>query len=218
MNINDIDVGGDYPLDKVREKTKSFEFLMEKVDTYFEKDTNLTATVGAFPAKHSPDYCWGGCPGALQEAMHIFKAYYPNVYTDMEKIRYVVGKVDQPLDLEEDEKVMFVGNCTSWEGDIDGEHVKIESNYKSPSEVDEKKTKSNDMVLKTGSALFDAFVKRNRRWVHVKGCTVSVSDHVHYLSTLAKTGNPLFDPRMVVPLNTSYYQMRAMRAMNRIFG
>jgi len=218
MDINEIEVGGDFPLDEVREKTKNFQFLMEHVDTYFEKDSNLSATVGAFPAKHSPDYCWGGCPGALQEAMHIFKAYYPNVDTDMKKIRYVVGRVDRPLDLEEDEKVMFVGNCTSWEGNIDGEHVKIESSYKPPSEVDEKKTKSNDMVLKTATALFDAFRKKNRRWVHLKGCTVSVAEHVHYLSTLAKTGNPLFDPRMIVPLNTSYYQMRASRFLNRFIG
>jgi hypothetical protein len=74
------------------------------------------------------------------------------------------------------------------------------------------------MLLKTTTALLDAFLKRNRRWVHVKGCTVSVSDHVHYLSMIGKTGNPLFDPRMIIPLNTAYYKMRANRFLNRFVG
>jgi uncharacterized protein (DUF362 family) len=215
INIDEIEVSGDFPLKEVQEKAKNFEFCMEHIDTYFEKDCNLKCTVGKFPAKHSPDYCWGGCPGAVQESMHVLKAYYPNVYTEMKKIHYVVGKVDGPLDIEDDEKVLFVGDCTSWEGEIDGKPVKIESSYKTPKEVDEKKTKSNDMLLKTVKTLFNCFLKRNRRYIHVKGCTVSVGDHVHYFSVFGKTGNPNFDPRMVIPLNIAYYKMRIMRFLNR---
>jgi uncharacterized protein (DUF362 family) len=147
MNIEEIDVSGDFPLEEVRGKTKNFEFCMEHIDSYFSKDSNLTCNVGAFPEKHSPDYCWGGCPGALQEAMHIFKGYYPNVNREMKKVRYIVGKVDEPLDLDPDEKVIFAGNCTSWSGTINGKDVRIESSYKPPAEVNEQNTKSNDMLL-----------------------------------------------------------------------
>ena len=59
----------------------------------------------------------------------------------MKKIRYVVGKVEGPLDLADDEKVIFAGNCTSWEGEIDGKKVTIEGQYKRPHEVDETKDK-----------------------------------------------------------------------------
>ncbi len=214
INIGEIDVSGDFPLKEVQGKTKNFAFCMEHIDTYFEKDCNLKCTVGKFPEKHSTDYCWGGCPGAVQESMHVLKAYYPNVYTEMKKIHYVVGKVDGPLDIEDNEKVLFVGDCTSWEGEIDGKPVKIESSYKPPKEVDEKKTKSNDMLLKTVKTIFNCLLKRNRRYVHVKGCTVSVGDHVHYFSVFGKTGNPNFDPRMVIPLNIAYYKMRFMRFLN----
>lgn len=94
MNLEEIEVGGNLPLQEVQGKTRNFEFCMEHIDNYFGKNGNLKCTVGTFPEEHSPDYCWGGCPGALQEAMHIFKAYYPNVSKEMKRVRYVVGKVE----------------------------------------------------------------------------------------------------------------------------
>jgi uncharacterized protein (DUF362 family) len=215
MNLDDIEVSGDYPLDEIQAKTRNFEFCVERIDSYFARGCNLTCNVGAFPEKHSPDYCWGGCPGALQEAMHICKAYHPDVYTDMKKTRYVVGKLDEPLDLDEEEKVLFVGDCTSWQGRIDGANVKIESCYKSPSEVDERKTKSNDLHLKTWKTLWSCFRHRNSRHIHAKGCPVSVGDHIHYLSATAKINNFNFDSRMLIPLNIGYFKMRANRFLNR---
>jgi uncharacterized protein (DUF362 family) len=217
MDLDAIDVGGDFPLDEVRKKTVNFEFCMERIDNYFNNKSNLSCTVGKFPEKHSPDYCWGGCPGALQEAMHVFRGFYPNVDREMNKVRYVVGRVDVPLDLDKDERVLFVGNCTSWAGKIDGKEVKIHSSYKTTSEVDEKKTRSNDMLLKTMQTLFKAFLHRKSRYIHARGCTVSVGDHVHYLSVLGKIPNTNFDRRVVFHINIGYYQMRVMRFINRFF-
>ena len=143
MDLAEIEVGGDFPLDEVQEKNKPFQLCMEHIDSYFADAPNLRCTVGTFPEKHSPDYCWGGCPGALQEAMHIFKGYYPNVLSDMKKVHYVVGQVEGPIDVAEGERVIFAGDCTRWEGEIAGEHVKIEPTYRSPHQVDERVTKSN---------------------------------------------------------------------------
>jgi len=33
--------------------------------------------------------------------------------------------VEGPLDLDEGERVIFAGNCTSWKGKIDGKDVNI---------------------------------------------------------------------------------------------
>ena len=182
MDINRIDVGGDFPLPEVQEKTRDFQFCLERIDDYFGEETNLSCTVGTFPEAHSPDYCWGGCPGALQEAMHIFRGFYPDVDKDMQKVRYVVGKVTGPLDLEENERVIFAGSCTSWEGEIDGKPVKIESSYKTSGETDETKTKSNDMLLKFLKAQFHSLANKSSRYIHAGGCPLSVADHVNYLS------------------------------------
>jgi len=218
MNIAEIDVSGDFPLEEVRAKTINFEFCMEHIDSYFKKDSNLTCNVGAFPEKHSPDYCWGGCPGALQEAMHIFKGYYPKVNKEMKKVRYVVGKVDEPLKLDPNEKVIFAGDCTSWQGTINGEEVNIESRYKPPTEVNEHRTPSNDMLLKTWKTLWSCFRRKNSAFIQAKGCPVSVGDHVHYLSAIGKINNVNFDPRMLIPVNIAYWKMRANRLLNRFIG
>ena len=218
MNIDEIEVSGDFPLEEVREKTGNFEFCMERIDDYFGKDSNLSCTVGTFPEKHSRDYCWGGCPGALQEAMHIFRGFYPNVEKEMKKVRYVVGRVEGPLDLDEDERVIFAGSCTSWKGKIDGKDVSIESSYKTSRAVDEKKSKSNDMLLKSAKTLWSCFRNRSSRYIHAKGCTLSVAENVNYLSAIGKIGNPNFDPRLLIPVNIAYWQMRVKRFLNRFIG
>ena len=218
MDLEEIEVGGDFPLEEVRSKTREFQFCLERIDDYFPRGSQLTCTVGSFPERHSPDYCWGGCPGALQEAIHIFRGFDPEAERKMKKIRYVVGKVEGPLHLEPDERVIFAGNCTSWEGNLDGKRVKIEPCYDSPAAVDARKTPSNDLVKKLAAALWDCFENRKSRYVRMKGCTLSVAEHVNYLSSVGKIKNPNFDTRLSIPVTTAYWQMRAGRAMNRLFG
>ena len=217
MDLDQIEVMGDFPLEEMQKKTKNFEFCMEHIDTYFDKSPNLSCTVGTFPEKHSSDYCWGGCPGSLQETIHIFRAFYPEIEKKMGKIRYVVGKVEGPLNLEKGEKVIFAGDCTSWEGEIDGEHVKIESSYKTTSEVDEKKAKSNDLQMKIISAIVHAFFNK-KRYLHMKGCPTSVAQNVNYLSSMAKIPNVNFDYRLVFGVNAGYYKMRFKRFFNHLLG
>jgi hypothetical protein len=119
--------------------------------------------------------------------------------------------------LSDSERVIFAGKCTSWEGEIDGETVKIESSYKTSEQVNVKKTASNDMLLKTGTALAHALWKRKSRYVHAKGCPLSVAGHVNYLSALAKIKNPHFEQRVLIPINIAYWQMRFFRFLNRFF-
>jgi uncharacterized protein (DUF362 family) len=215
MNLDDIEVSGDFPLEEVQAKTAGFELCLERIDDYFGEDSNISCTVGTFPEAHSPDYCWGGCPGALQEAVHIFRAVNPTVEQDLKKIRVVVGKVEGPLDVADDERVIFAGACTSWHGEIDGREVHIESSYRSNHEVDSRKTKSNDMLLKNFATMWNCFENRKSRYVHATGCTVSVPEFVHYLAYLGKVGNPNFDPRVVGPANVGYWEMRLHRVLNR---
>jgi uncharacterized protein (DUF362 family) len=218
MDLDEIEVGGDFPLDEVREKTVDFQFCMERVDDYFGDDSNLSCTVGEFPEAHSPDYCWGGCPGAIQEAMHIFRGFYPDVDKNMQKTRCVIGRVDGPLHTDEDERIIFVGSCTNWKGRIDGQDVTIESSYKQYRQVDESKTRSNDMLLKTFKALWHIWRNRSSKYIHARGCTLSVAEVVNYLSGVAKIKNPHFKLSLLIPLNMAYWQMRFHRFFYRLFG
>jgi uncharacterized protein (DUF362 family) len=216
--LEEIEVLGDYPLEEVQEKTKGFEFCMERIDRYFHPPANLSCTVGSFPEECSREYCWGGCPGALQEAMHIFRGYDPDVDRKMKKVRFVVGNVKGPLALDPDERILFTGDCTAWEGSLDGKQVSIRSTYGRNVQEEVTATKSNDMLLKLMEAVWHCFRRRSSRYIHVKGCPVSVAQHVSYLSSLGKIGNPNFDRRMILPVTLAYWQMRAHRLWNRFFG
>jgi len=218
MSLDQIEVSGDFPLEEVQEKTKNFEFCLERIDRYFGKDSGLSCTVGTFPEAHSPDYCWGGCPGALQEAMHILLGFQPDVARKMGRVRYVVGRVEEPLDLEAGERVIFAGACTSWRGRIDGREVVIESSYRSPAQVDASRAGSNDLLLKMSAALWRCLRSDSLRFIHDPACPVSVADHVNYLSFLGGVSNPNFDRRLFLPLARSYLAMRLHRAANRFFG
>lgn len=215
IDLNEIDVSGDFPLAEMQEKTRDYNFLMKRIDDYFNDKSNLTCTVGKFPEAHSPDYCWGGCPGALQEAVHIFRDFYPGVDQTMAKVRFVVGKSEDPLNLAKDERIIFAGNCTAWQGKIDGKEIKIEKNYKSHNEVDEKKTKTNDMILKIIQSLWNCLRNKSSRYIHAKGCPLSVAEIVNYLSFVGKIKNPNFDSRVLIPVNIAYLKMRFNRFINR---
>jgi uncharacterized protein (DUF362 family) len=215
MDIGEIEVAGDITLEEVREKTKEFKFCLERVDRYFPESGKIRCKVGTFPEGHSRDYCWGGCPGALQEAVHIFRGFDPSFESKMKPVRYVVGKVNGELDLRDDETVIFAGRCTSWEGEIRGKKVSINGNYAPRSENDTERTKSNDMLKRFVSAFLSALRGKRRGYLTAFGCPVSVSDHVHYLSTLGGFKNPMLDPRLSIPVNISYWIMRLRRMINR---
>jgi uncharacterized protein (DUF362 family) len=216
MDIEQIQIDGDITVSELQERNRDFEFCLEHIDDYFGPETNLRCTVGKFPEKHSPDYCWGGCPGALQEAMHIFRGFNPEVDRRLGKIRYVVGEVEGPLDLEPDERVIFAGDCTCWEGKIDNRKVKIDSCYRTTEQVDETRTRSYDMVSKVGHAIAHAALNSRSRWIRIKGCPVSVAEHVHYFSSFGRVANPQFDPKLFVPVTIDYAKMHIGRLYNRI--
>ncbi|MBU1276428.1 MAG: DUF362 domain-containing protein [Proteobacteria bacterium] len=217
LDLEQIEIGGDFPLDEVRRRTENFQFCLERVDHYFQGGP-LTCTVGAFPEAHSRDYCWGGCPGALQEAMHILRGFDPQVERKMGKVRYVVGRVEGPLNLAPDEKVLFAGACTSWQGEIDGKRVVIKPSYLPPEAHNPHRRPSNDMILKTAQAMARCVASRGRRWLHAPACTMSVADHVHYLSALGGVANPNFDPRLLLPINLAYLRMRVSRLGQRLLA
>lgn len=218
MSLDEIELAGDYPLDEVRAKTENFEFCLERIDSYFQDSENLRCTVGKFPESHSPDYCWGGCPGALQETMHIYRGFYPDIEKRMGKIHYVVGDIEQPLDIREGETVIFAGDCTKYKGSLNGDQAHIEGDYKTTDQVDAANPPTNDMVVKILGGMAHAWSNKLSKHIHIKGCPVSVAKHITYLSVFAKIPDVNFDTRYVFKVNLAYMQMRVARAWNRLFG
>jgi hypothetical protein len=73
-------------------------------------------------------------------------------------------------------------------------------------------------MLKIVGAQTHALRNRSSRFIHLKGCPLSVAQHVNYLASMGKINNPNFDPRLAVQANISYYQMRFHRLASRFLG
>jgi len=221
IRLEEIELGGDYPLEAVQRRTQNYKSLYVPIDKAFDENEMIRCVVGTFPEDHSRDYCWGGCPGSLTELWALSKVFYPDVLQRMRrKLVYVVGEVSEDLDVGPDEMVLFAGDCVRWEGTIHGSRVKIEGRYRNAAAADPRKAKSNDMILKIVEAKTRALANRlsGKPYIHMKGCPLSVAQLVSYYCTLFGIPDFNLDKRFVFSLNAAYWQMRANRFKNRLFG
>jgi hypothetical protein len=140
----------------------------------------------------------------------------------MKKIRYVVGKVDGPLDLADDEKVLFVGDCTSWQGEIDGEQVNIESRYTTNAELDPRGLQSVDPIREIFRFAGKTTGRSKRRWFRLTGCPVSQAEQQEYLALLGEVDNVGAHKELLQGKNTNIYldylKMRWNRAWHHLVG
>jgi hypothetical protein len=175
--------------------------------------------VGSFPEEEWRDYCWGGCPGALEEAVYLFRRVMPGYESGMKKVRYVVGRVEGPLDLAEDERVLFVGDCTSWQGEIDGEHVTISSRYTANRDLDPHGRQSVDPIR--SMVRFARSKRKDARWYRLEGCPVSQSEQQQYLALLGEIDNVGENPELLkgaTNVYLDYLKMRTRRLLNHMLG
>ena len=69
-----IEITGDVTLEEAKQRAKGFKVGLIRVEKYFE-GTNITAYAGPPPEPEHGDYCWGGCPGAIEEAIEILRLF-----------------------------------------------------------------------------------------------------------------------------------------------
>ncbi|HJX35905.1 MAG TPA: DUF362 domain-containing protein, partial [Dehalococcoidales bacterium] len=70
VDLSQIDITGDISLEQARERGRGFKKGLIRVEDYF-RDTSIKTYAGNMTDNQSCDYCWGGCPGALEEAIEI---------------------------------------------------------------------------------------------------------------------------------------------------
>src|SRR5262249_42282524 len=145
-----IEIGGDVSLDEAREKAKGFKVGLVRVEKYFE-GSHITAYAGPPPEPEHTDYCWGGCPGAIEEAIEILRPYDKPTESKMPRLHVVFGAYDGPIDAKPGEKVVFIGDCARWEGKVGDKFVKVESLYRDRSTKDPYGAKHDDIYAKMAS-------------------------------------------------------------------
>ena len=217
IDLDQIEILGDVSLEQAQKKAKGFRKGLVRVEDYFE-GSPITAYAGPAGKDGDCDYCWGGCPGAMEEAIEIIRTTDPKVDETMKPLHVVFGQYDGPIDAKPGEKVLFFGDCTAWRGKLDGQTVEAPNEYERAPQNAPHHAKFLDVMFKMVLVFINVFRNRGESHIKVKGCPVSVAEHVLYISRCAGTKNPYFDPRIVVPFFLSWVTHYTVVFFKRLMG
>ncbi|MFT4976996.1 MAG: hypothetical protein ACI8S6_002901, partial [Myxococcota bacterium] len=217
VSLDQIDIVGGVSLEEAKRKAEGFRVGLIRVEDYFE-DTNITAYAGPPPGGEGDDYCWGGCPGALEEAIEILRVMYPDTDERMRPLHIVFGNYDGEIHAKPGEKVIFIGDCATFHGTISGQEVKIDSVYRDRSEVDPRTVKHDDIFGKIAKVTVEMYKTRNDDVVRVAGCPVSVAEQLLTLVQLGHLKNPYFNPDNAIPFASAYVSWRGRMALKQLLG
>jgi uncharacterized protein (DUF362 family) len=217
LDLSEIKITGDVSLEEAKARAKGFKVGLIRVEKYFE-GTHITAYAGPPPESERTDYCWGGCPGALEEAIEILRLYDRECDEKMPRMHIVFGAYEGPIDAKPGEKVVFIGDCASWKGSLGGQLIDLESRYKARATRDPYRAKHDDIYKKMLSVMTNLRKAKDQPHVVLGGCPVSVAEQVLALVSLGKTKNPYFAADQVVGFNSAYLSWKAVRAFKRLSG
>ena len=217
LDLADIEITGDITLAEAQQKARGFKVGLVRVEKYFE-GTHITAYAGPPPEPEHTDYCWGGCPGAMEEAIEILRLYDAQCDEKMPRLHVVFGAYDGPIDAKPGEKVVFIGDCARWEGRLGDKLVKVESLYRDRSTKDPYSAKHDDIYAKMGSVTAKLAYHRNDTHIRLEGCPVSVAEQVLALVSLSNIKNPYLAPDQIVRFNKGYLAWRGNTVAKRLSG
>ncbi len=216
VELDQIDVQGDLSLVEAQAKARGFQTGLITVDDYF-KGTNIRAYGGRPPGKDQ-EYCWGGCPGAIEEAIEILRLFDTKTDEKMPPMHVVFGNYQKPIDAKPGEKVVFIGDCASYQGDLHGKPVQIDSLYKDRSTKNPLTAEHEAIFSKMIKVGFNMWKARKEDIIRLTGCPVSVAEQVLALVHLGKLKNPYFDLRQSIPFTSAYLSSELQTRLRRLQG
>jgi uncharacterized protein (DUF362 family) len=208
-DLSKIEITGDISLEQAKQRAKGFKVGLIRVEKYFE-GTHISAYAGPPPESEAGDYCWGGCPGAIEEAIEILRVFDKQTDEKMPRLHVVFGAYDGQIPAKPGEKVIFIGDCATWKGELHGKPIAVESVYKPREAMDPHVASMEDVFVK----LAKAGAKLRGDVIRLEGCPVSVSEQVLALVTIGHLKNPFFDPRMAGGFTRGYLGWKSRTLLN----
>ena len=211
-----IEVLGDVSFEEARERAQGFKTGLIRVEDYFQ-GTNIRA-YGGPPPSQDTDYCWGGCPGALEEAIEVLRIFDTQTNEKMPPLHVVFGNHTGPIDAHEGERIVFIGDCAEFHGSLDGKHVDIDSTYVDRACMNPLDATHEGIYGKIVRLTAQMWWNRKEQVVRLPGCPVSVAEQVLALVHIAGLKNPYLDPSQVAPFTNCYLSSRTRTLMKRLAG
>jgi uncharacterized protein (DUF362 family) len=217
MDLHKIAISGDVTLDEAKKRAEGFKVGLVRVEKYFE-GTHITAYAGPPPEREHTDYCWGGCPGAIEEAIEVLRLYDQECDEKIPHLHVVFGAYDGPIDAKPGEKVIFIGDCATYDGKIGEQVVQIRSKYQDRSRKDPHQAKHDDIYVKMAKVMSKLNAAKDEQVVRFEGCPVSVAEQVLFLVQLGKLKNPYVSPDNAAQFTKNYLMWRSASAAKRLTG
>ncbi len=217
LDASAIGLDGDVTLEQAQGHAREFRVGLVRVEDYF-KSSRITAHAGPPPDEAAGDYCWGGCPGAIQEAIEIVRKVDELADEKMNPLTVVFGGYRGPIETKPGEKVVFIGDCARWRGRLDGRAVKIESLYRDRSHHDLYYARAQGLFTKMAKVYWNLFRRRQQCVMRAPGCPVSVAENTLLLACLGGTRNPYFVRANAVPFLRAYAASMLVRFFKRLLG
>ena len=216
IHLDEIQIEGEISLEEAKAKAKGFRWGLIRVEDYF-KGTNIRAYAGP-PPGDEVDYCWGGCPGAIEEAIEILRIFDTATDQKMPPVHVVFGHYQGEIPAKEGEKIIFIGDCATFHGTIAGQQVEIESRYVDRSQKHPLEAVEQDIFGKMVHVTTDMFRHRKDQVIRLEGCPVSVAEQVLALVSVGGLKNPYLDPGTSIPFTSAYLSTRLHKAIRRLQG
>ena len=216
-DLSRITVTGDVTLAQAQARGRGFEVGLVRVEKFFE-GSRITAYAGPPPETERTDYCWGGCPGAIEEAIEILRQYDRQCDRSMKRLHVVFGAYRGPIDAGPGEKVVFIGDCAAWDGVLGDTPVRIASVYRDRSTKDPLHARHADVYAKMLSVRRRIARAKTEPYVRLHGCPVSVTEQVLALVELGGMKSPFFEGREALRFLKAYLSWRLLTGMKRLLG
>ena len=111
VDLAEIEISGDVSFEEACARAKGFRTGLVRVEDYFE-GSNIRA-YGGKPPGDDEDYCWGGCPGALEEAIEIMRLFDTQTDEKMPPVHIVFGHHQGPIPAKDGKKSSSLGIARS---------------------------------------------------------------------------------------------------------
>jgi uncharacterized protein (DUF362 family) len=216
VDLSAIDIVGDLTLEEAKGRARGFRVGLIRVEEYF-KGSNIVAHAGP-PPSDTTDYCWGGCPGAMEEAIEIMRLFDSQTDAKMPRTHLVFGAYDGPVDAAPGERVVLIGDCATYSGKIHGREVSEKSLYVDRSKKSPYRATDEDIFAKIVKTNYRMWQSRNDDVFRMTGCPVSVAEQVLMLVKLGRLKNPYFDMSQALGFTNAYFRKRTHDAIQRILG
>jgi hypothetical protein len=147
--------------------------------------------------------------------MQVIQAIQPDVYQEVRPLHMVFGAYEGPIPAKPNERVLFVGDCARYQGEICGEPVDIPSVYRFRDTINPHQATSGDLLAKVVGYLSHRLRVGRRQVVRIRGCPVSVAENIFWIADFGHTRLPYLAPDIVFKFAYHYAVMRVKRFWNQ---